>query len=69
MLDKIVLSEDRKSATVHYDTHSFHFYHSGGKVMDLVTEIVFWDRPISEIVCEKTEKIEIQLSFDMSEAA
>jgi hypothetical protein len=39
MLDKIVLSKDRKSAVVHFDTHSVHF-HSDCDVMVLIYEII-----------------------------
>lgn len=36
MLDKIVLSQDRKSAVIHFDTHSVMVSHSEGKVLDLI---------------------------------
>lgn len=39
MLDKIVLSKDRKSAVVHFDTHSVMF-HSDEDVMILIYEII-----------------------------
>lgn len=39
MLDKIVLSKDRKSAVVHFDTHSVRF-HSDEDVMAMIYEII-----------------------------
>lgn len=39
MLDKIVLSKDRKSAVVHFDTHSV-LVHSDEDVMVLIWEII-----------------------------
>lgn len=41
MLDKIVISQDRKEARVYFDTHSVGFYHSEGQVMLLIWEIIF----------------------------
>ena len=41
MLDKVVLSQDRKNAMIHFDTHSVGVYHSEGLVMDLVW-ILLW---------------------------
>lgn len=40
MLEKIVLSQDRKSARVYFEAHSVGFYHSDGLVMELINEIV-----------------------------
>lgn len=73
MLDKIVLSKDRKSARVYFDTHSVGFY-SDQDVMDLIWEIIF--KPslrLQEIAKEKearilasledTVEIDLQLSF------
>jgi hypothetical protein len=40
MIDKIILSTDRKSATIHYDTHSVGLYHSEAKVLDLLAVIL-----------------------------
>jgi len=74
MLDKIVLSKDRKNARVYFDTHSVGFYHSEGKVEELIFEIVFAPgirlqerieenklRLISSL--EDTQEIDLQLSF------
>lgn len=74
MLDKIVLSQDRKEARVYFDTHSVGFYHSEGQVMLLVWEIVFEPSIRLENLAkerearflaslENTVEIEIQLSF------
>ena len=40
MLYRIVISKDRKHGRVYFDTHSVGFYHSEGKVMELIYEIV-----------------------------
>lgn len=40
MLDKIIVSSDRKTGRVYYQTHSVGFYHSEGKVLELIQEIV-----------------------------
>lgn len=40
MLDKIVISQDRKSARVYFDTHSVGF-HSDEDVIDLINMIIF----------------------------
>lgn len=40
MIDKIVLSQDRKNAMIHYDTHSVGLYHSEGLVLDLIALIL-----------------------------
>ena len=40
MLYRIVLSRDKKEGRVYFDTHSVGFYHSEGKVMELIYEIV-----------------------------
>lgn len=52
MLDKIILSSDRKQAMIHFDTHSVGLYHSEAKVLDLVaiilnpfkTDVSNWDQ-------------------------
>lgn len=70
MLDKIVLSKDRKNATVHFDTHSVHFS-SDEDVMVLIYEIIiepsiknreYWaemDRRYLESL-EKTQEIKTE---------
>lgn len=74
MLDKIVLSADRKSARVYFDTHSVGFYHSDGKVVELIWEIVFEPSIRLEAYhkekearylasLEDTQVIDLQLSF------
>lgn len=40
MLQRIVLSQDRKHGRVYFDTHSVGFYHDEGKVWELIYEIV-----------------------------
>ena len=40
MLDKIIVSVDRKTALIVFDTHSVTFTHSEGKVIELVNEIL-----------------------------
>lgn len=65
MIDKIVLSKDKRSALVVFDNKSFNLYHSEGKVMDLVEEMFL--NPIrriesSEETTQVTEDYE-QLSF------
>lgn len=73
MLDKIVLSADRKSARVYFDTHSVGF-HSDQDVMTLINEIIFEpsirleekarEREARFIASlEETVEIELQLSF------
>ena len=40
MLQKIVLSQDRKHGRVFFKSHSIAFYHDQGKVWELIYEIV-----------------------------
>lgn len=80
MLDKIVISKDRKEARVHFDTHSVGFYHSDGQVLQLVWEIVFEPsirleayhlrkQEEYERSLEKTQEIDLQLNFFTKDAA
>lgn len=41
MLDKIVISKDKKSARIFFDTHSIGVYQSDGEVVALLCEIIF----------------------------
>lgn len=72
MLDKIILSEDRHSAIVHFDTHSFRFQ-SDQDVMTLVDEFILEPMRKHEERCrvanEDTVEIDLQLSFPTTEAA
>ncbi len=67
MLDKIILSQDRRSATIHFDTHSFSFYHSEQEVMMIVCEMIL--EPMNSlrekelIALEDTIEIDLQLSL------
>lgn len=74
MLDKIIVSADRKSARVYFDTHSIGFYHSSGLVIELIYEIVIepsvkleahWKEKEEKFLAslEKTQEIDLQLSF------
>jgi len=66
MLDKIILSTDRHSAVVHFDTHSVNFS-SDGDVYQLVFEIIL--EPSIRLeqrhrsAEEDTQVLDIQLSF------
>ena len=65
MLDKIVLSQDRKTATVILSDKTFTIY-SDVDVIALTHEILFADQERRERAEEVTEVIEIQLSFDIA---
>jgi hypothetical protein len=67
MLDKIVMNQDRTEATIHFDTHSFHLYHSGGNVMELI-DIVLNNRVLELVDDSDTEIMEIQLCLDLEAA-
>jgi hypothetical protein len=73
MLDKIVISKDRKEGRVYFNTHSVGFYHSKGKVVELIYEIVLEPSIRLEeryrIAEEKTVEIDLQLNFFDKEAA
>lgn len=62
MLDKIILSRDKKIATIVLDTHSYSIS-SDGDVMELVQEIVVEPGQRAERSEEITEVIELQLSL------
>ena len=73
MLDKIILSKDRKSARVYFDTHSVGF-HSDKDVMDLIWQTIFEpsirleekakEREARFLASlEDTVEIDLQLSF------
>lgn len=74
MLDKIVISKDRHSARIYFETHSVGV-HSDGDVTELIEEIVFApSRRLEEKhrLAEETTAIidmDCQMSFDMGEAA
>lgn len=53
MLDKIVLAKDRKSAVVHFDTHSV-LLHSDEDVMMLIYELII--QPSLNVSSSWTEK-------------
>lgn len=67
MLYRIALSQDKKSGRVYFDTHSVGFYHSEGRVWELIYEIVLEPSIRLEerhrIAEEKTVEIDLQLSF------
>jgi hypothetical protein len=65
MLDKIVLSKDRKTAVVVFDNKSFTLYHSVGKVMDLIEEIIIQPAELQERCDEITAVINLE---DLKEA-
>jgi len=65
-LDKVILSQDRRTAAVVMSDKTFTLWHSEGKVVDLVKEIVFDRR--AEAAEETTAKIDLQLSFDLDAA-
>lgn len=69
MLDKIVLSSDRKTATVITDDKTFTLYHSEGKVIDLVNELIIEPIERRERAEETTEVIEIQLTLNLEDVA
>lgn len=48
MIDKIVLSTDRKEAVIHFDTHSIRLYHSEAKVLDLIAILLSPRRDVSD---------------------
>lgn len=64
MLDKIILSRDRHSATVHFDTHSFGLY-SDEDVVTLVTELILnpYEKSleIERVILEDTIETDLQL--------
>lgn len=73
MLDRIVLSIDRKSARVYFNTHSVEFY-SNEDVMTIINEIIFkpsirLEEKAKELEArflaslEETVEIDLQLSF------
>ena len=67
MLDKVIISQDRRNATITFTDHrSFDVYHSGGKVVELVTELMFIPERRKQSATEDTEVIEMQLSFDLA---
>ena len=68
MLDKIVVSQDRKSATVITDEKTYTLYHSDGQVVALVNEFVLEPMARSARMDEDTQIIEIdnQLSFPIA---
>lgn len=72
MLDKIVISRDRHSACIHFDTHSV-TVHSDEDVTELIDEIIFApSRRLEEryrLANEDTTEIDLQLSFNMGDAA
>jgi hypothetical protein len=56
MLDKIVISKDRKTGVIHFDTHSVTLYHSEAKVLDLIVilmspnnNVSTWDGMVSSL--------------------
>jgi hypothetical protein len=59
MLDKIVLSKDRKSAVVHYTTHSVTIYHSYGRVTDLLWNLFPEFTCLWMLEMEDTQEIDI----------
>ena len=64
MIDRIIISSDRRSATVVTDTKSYNLYHSEGRVMDLVYDFVLRPVILSEESDVVTEVIDTQLEFD-----
>ena len=62
------MNQDRTEATIHFDTHSFHLYHSGGNVMELI-DIVFNNNRLLRLVDDSdTEIMEIQLCLNLEAA-
>lgn len=67
MLDKIIISSDRKTATIHFTSHTVAYYHSDAKVVDLLNEALL--APILNIeeririADEKTVELSLQLSL------
>jgi hypothetical protein len=60
---RIVVSRDRCSASVITDSKTYHIYHSDGKVIELVTEMVLEPINLQERSEEITEVLELQLTF------
>lgn len=72
MLDKIVISKDRKNAVVHFDTHSVHFS-SDEDVMVLIYDIIiepslrnkeYWDEMDRRFIESLEKTVEINLNID-----
>lgn len=64
MLDKIVLSSDRKTATIICTEKTFTIY-SDVDVMSLVDELLFKVEATRQRSEEDTDVIDLQLSFDI----
>lgn len=65
MLEKIILSQDRKSARVYFETHSVGFYHSDGLVMELINEIVIQPSLKLEERYRIAEEITVVIEVDL----
>lgn len=59
MIDRIVLSRDGKRATIVFDDRCFNLYHSDGRVMELVDEMVL--NPIRIMLAEDEVTQEINI--------
>lgn len=77
MLDKIVLSKDRKNAVVHFDTHSVRFS-SDEDVMVLIYEIViepslknkeYWDEMDRRYLLSLEDTVKIDMQLNEEDAA
>jgi hypothetical protein len=72
MLDKIVLSQDRREALIVTDDKTWTLWHSEGKVMELVNEMIIEPMERRARMEEDTQVIEIidvQLSLFTDEEA
>ena len=70
MLDKIVLSKDRREAWITYDNHkTVTFWHSDGLVMDIVNELIVEPTNLADRCDEDTAVIDLQLSLFTEENA
>lgn len=61
MVDGVIISKDKKSAVIHFTTHSVGLYHWYGKVEDLVFWILTGYDSLATMLRLEADTVEIEI--------